>query len=233
MAPQRSAATLVTVASRRPLPKSKLGLEPWPPLPCAPGDSPFRIKGMPYRGLAVMVARAVPGGMDGFCNALDDARLAPFFRQTFLASGRYDVLPLVPLFATLARILKMPFEALVTEASAAQAKYDAKTVFKAMWSTTTVEGIAERIRRFGLQYFDFGEYEGTVPEPNRLVLVHPGVPEYLFPWYSPMHLSYTVTCARGAEPIEIVSATNEATPAGTVRGYPVVTSRTEIRWRAL
>src|SRR5262249_18435067 len=35
-----------------------------PPLPCAPGASPFRIKGLAYRGVMRAVAKLLPGGTD-------------------------------------------------------------------------------------------------------------------------------------------------------------------------
>ncbi len=115
---------------------AKIALFPPPPetpLPCDAGASPFHMKGMAYRGFIRLVEKSAPGGLPGFREALADARLRDFVAQPFLASARYDVLPMVPLFATLARLCGVPFGALVEEASAVQCRYDVKTVFKMMF----------------------------------------------------------------------------------------------------
>jgi hypothetical protein len=85
--------------------------EDCPALPRPAGTSPFQIKGIPYRGLAYLVSRTLPHGLDDLCEALDDAALREFVRQPFLASSRYDVLPIRPLMMTLARLLGRPSSA--------------------------------------------------------------------------------------------------------------------------
>jgi tRNA A-37 threonylcarbamoyl transferase component Bud32 len=199
-------------------------------LPCPPGASPFHIKGMAYRGLAFLVSKLVRGGLDAVCEALPDPRLSAFLRQPFLATARYDILPLLPIYTTLARLMGVPFDGLVRESSAAQCRYDVQTVFKTIWASSTVEGIAERITRFGAQYYDFGRLSGSLPEPNVMVIVHTGVPAYVHPWYEPMHVSYIEECMRllGAKDGRAVS--HHAVLDGTKDGFALVTARTELRW---
>ena len=202
------------------------------PLPCAPGASPFHIKGMSYRGLLRLIDKVVPGGLDAFCAAVSDPRLSAFVRQPFLASARYDILPFLPIFATLARIVDVPFERFVREAAAAQARYDAHTVFKAMWSNATVEKIAVRAGRFGAQYYDFGEFEGASPEPGVLLLRHAELPAYLYPWYGPMHVAYTEECLRMLGCVDVTSAPRGVVACGAREGFSLVSIETELRWRS-
>ena len=185
------------------------------PLPCPPGKSPFRIKGMPYRGLLHLVTKALPGGLDAFCASLEDERLRAFVRQPFLATARYDILPFLPLSLALARAFGLPFDDFVRRCAEGQSRYDARTVFKAMWANATIAGIADRISRFGAQYYDFGKFTGEVPEPNMLAIVHAGVPAYVYPWYAPMHVAYTEECARMLGATDLVSSTQDSpcTPA--------------------
>jgi serine/threonine protein kinase len=230
-----AAATQAETLSERPAPPPPLSAPPAqkvPPLPCAPGTSPFHIKGMAYRGFVYLVGKMVPGGLEAFCEALSDEALAGFVRQPFLASGRYDILPLYPLNAILARLLGVEFEALIRKTAAGQARYDAETVFKTMWSNATVENFADRISRFGTQYYDFGKYTGSVPEPHVIVASHEKVPEYVYPWYGPMQITYTEQCMRMLGAVDLKVRAHVWDPAGIQDGFPLINVRTELRWRS-
>jgi serine/threonine protein kinase len=202
------------------------------PLPCAPGESPFHIKGMPYRGLLYFVAKSLPGGVEAFTAALEDPRLRAFVGQTFLATVRYDVLPMLPLFTTLARLLDVQFNALVQGAAASKARYDARTVYQRILSGGSPSEIASRITRFGAQYYDFGKMAGENTGPKTFVLLHSGVPAYLSPWYAPMHVSYTAEVARlcGAEEVETSSC--DIVLDGSQGAFPLVRIRSAFRWHA-
>jgi serine/threonine protein kinase len=201
------------------------------PLPVAPGTSPFHIKGMSYRGLVTFAAKVLPGGLDALVAAFEDDRLGPFMRQPFLASARYDILPLVPIFAAAARVLGVPMDTLVRTTTAEQARYDARKVYKRIFDANDVAAVAERFARFNTQMYDFGRYESSVPEPGQLVIIHAEMPAYVRPWYGPMHEAYTRAAMEilGAKEITMLSATVE--PAGSKGAFPLVTFRTEYRWR--
>ncbi len=202
------------------------------PLPCPAGKSPFRIKGLAYRGFVHMVRRVVPGGLDAFCDALDDASLRPFLHQPFLASARFDVLPFVPLFATLARLTGGNFVDLVRSATAAQCRYDARTVYRAIFSTDSATDVPERISRFCAQYYDYGTYHATMTRPNRVVVVHGEIPEYAYAWQGPMHIAYTEECARIVGATGVMPLSHVVTPAGKKGNLPLVTMQTEFAWGA-
>jgi serine/threonine-protein kinase len=202
------------------------------PLPCPPGQSPFHIKGLPYRGFVHLVGKTVPGGLDAFAAALDDPRLATFVQQPFLASARYDVLPLLPLFMALARVIQTPFETLVRETATAQVRYDARTAYQRVLSGASPAAITEKIGRFGAQYYDFGTFTGTNPEPGVTVIVHAGVPAYLQPWYLPMHVQYTLEVARLCGGTDVRVLSSQTVPDGDKDGFPLVATTTALHWKA-
>jgi len=229
-----SGSTVAASGSRVRAPASAsaatLSSEKIAPLPCAPGTSPFHIKGNPYRGLVHFVERAIPGGMDRFCDALDDARLRDFVRQPFLASGRYDVLPFVPLSAALAKLVGVSFDQFVRTATTGQVRYDARTIFHLIFAGATMEDLPARFVRFGSQYYDYGEHRGWHEGPRRVVLLHAGIPKYLHRWFGPMQLAYAEETARivGAE--NVVGVTRPAVPAGERYRFELVDAATELTW---
>jgi serine/threonine protein kinase len=224
-----SGAHGVVKASRSVTPNPESGRPELRPLPCPAGSSPFRIKGLPYRGLVHFVERLLPGGLDRLCSELEDPTLREFIRQPFLATSRYDVLPFVPLSATLARLASQPFDAFVRAATEAQARYDARTVYKRLYDGATKQDAAQRIARFEAQYNDFGDFDAWFDGPNVLVLQRSRFPAYLSPWYRVMHPAYTVE-ATSIIGMPAKATEQAATPAGRRKGLDLVTCRCEVHW---
>jgi serine/threonine protein kinase len=220
------------VGSRAPTssPVSKIGGSFDSPLPCAPGASPFHIKGMPYKGLVRFVEKLVPGGLDAFCDALPDARLRDFLHQPFLATGRYDVFPFVPIFGALSRLLGTPSDDLVRVAAASQCRFDAKNVFKLMFSGKGPTAVADRYGRLNGQYYDFGEYRGTVAGPHKVVLEARDIPAYLAPWWLPMHVAYGEEAVRVIGAKEVESTVDVVAPVPKKGPFPLVRTRYELTW---
>ncbi len=202
----------------------------FPPLPCAPGASPFHIKGLAYRGLVLAASSLVPGGMEKFCWALGDARLAAFVGQPFLASGFYDLLPIYPLTATLAALMRVPFERFLREGASEQARYDAAHVFRRMFEGKGVEDIPDCVNRFEAQYYDFGRTEAKMPSPGLIVLQLHETPEYVSPWLTAMKAGYTEEVARivGAPRPHCTGGT--PVPGGARDGHPLASVWCELRW---
>jgi serine/threonine protein kinase len=201
-----------------------------PPLPCPAGASPFTIKGLPYRGFVYFASRALPGGLEELFDALDDEPLRGFLVQPFLASSRYDVLPLRPLASQLAQLLGKTFDELVSRGAALQARYDARTVFKHLFGGATLDNWHERVVRFGTQYYGFGQFTGEREGDSTVVLRHVGVPEYLAPWYAPMQRGYSGETPRILGAANVETETLPWVPGEDVHGFPTVTTATRIKW---
>ena len=200
------------------------------PLPCSPGDSPFRIKGIAYRGLLQLVEQRVSGGLPAFCAALDDRRLVEFVRQPFLAATRYDILPMLPLNAALASLLGRTLAQLSRQGALAQARFDARHVYSSMVKKASLADLSTRLPRFGVQYYDFGGYTGRDEAPGHVVLRRTGLPRYIVPWYAPMQAAYMEEIVRqlGARQAEATPRREE--PAGADRGFEICTLDTDVRF---
>jgi serine/threonine protein kinase len=201
------------------------------PLPCAPGASPFHMKGNPYRGVLYFATNKLAGGLDALCDAFEDRRIADFLRQPFLATALYDVLPLYPITAALARLSGQSLDAFVRHAAAAQARYDARTVYKSIFHGTEVNDIPLRISRFNSRYYDFGEFVGVVGTKNRFSIEHRAIPAYVLPWWSPMNEAYTAECARIRGANEVTSVATAPVPAGSRDRFDLASIRIDVEWK--
>lgn len=200
-------------------------------LPVRAGTSPFLIKGLGYRGLRVLIARKVAGGLEGFCALLGDPHLATFIRQTFLATGQYDVLPMLPLSETLADLFSTPFEQFVRDGNAAQARHDATGVYRALQSSSTEQDFASRIPRWINRHYEFGENELLESRPGRIVLRRGGQPQFLYPWYAPAQAGYLTAIAEmsGLEAPTVTFGTPK--PDGRQGRIVTCSFETEVRWQ--
>jgi hypothetical protein len=210
-----------------------------PPLPVPPGESPFQLKGNTYRGL-VHRARVLPRGIDTLCDRIEDKAVREFLRQPFLASGLYDLLPVLPICVAFADVLALPLDELVRTGTAAQASYDAKTIFRTVLEVRPIEEVPERLARLGSRFYDFG----TVSQPSRpllltgsrtakdqVSLVHAGVPSYVLPWYEPMIESYTAAVGEMMTGRSVESCVYEVTSRAKSGPFPVVTGALHVRFR--
>ncbi len=159
-------------------------------LPCDPGASPFHVKGTAYRGVLRLVEEHAPGGVEALAREVDDARLATFVRQPFLAASRYDLLPMMPLNLGVARLLGRTLEDLAEEQGANQAAFDIDRLYGRLFAAMTFDNLPLVLARFDAQYLDFGDCTGSLAEPGHLVLRRAGLPGYVLRWFAPMYAAY-------------------------------------------
>jgi serine/threonine protein kinase len=206
------------------------------PLPVPPGESPFQIKGNTYRGLAHR-AQVLPRGLDTLCDALSDPAVRAFIRQPFLASGRYDLLPVLPICVAFAERVGLPLDEFVRSGTVAQAVYDLKTIFRGVIEVRPVDEVAERLARLGARFYDFGTVSQSRPLPltgartakDTVSLVHAGVPAYVLPWYEPMIVAYTAKIAEALTG-QMPEARYEVASREKSGAFPVVTGAVHVRW---
>jgi serine/threonine protein kinase len=224
------------VASR---PGLRAVLKTAPPLPVPPGRSPFQIKGNTYRGV-VARAQALPRGLDGLCEKIADPEVRYFLRQPFLASGLYDLLPILPITVAFAEVLGIPLDELVRSGTTAQASYDARTIFRTVIEVRPIDEIPERLARIGARFYDSGAYSkenralplsGSRTGKNEVTLLHVGMPSYVLPWYEPMIAAYTTAIAEFVSGRSVEGTTFEVTARAKNGPFPVVTSTLRVRFR--
>ncbi len=219
---------VLSVETRAEIPGATSSLRATGLLPCAAGTGPFRIKGVFYKGFVARLASTI--GLDSFAERLTDEGLKVFIRQPFLATARYDIFPFVPLHGALARHLGVSMVELIRTATAAQVRYDSTHVYKTIFHSARPEDLADRVARFNGQIYDFGKFSGRLDGPKALVLDFEEVPAFVDPWFGPMHVAYAIEGMRVSGAVSVTVASHQMRDAGTQRGFPVVSYRTQITW---
>ncbi len=199
-------------------------------LPLAAGTSPFAIKGAGYCGVVRLVARKVRGGFVALARALDDAELLAFVRQPFHPARRYDVLPMLPINAAIARVMGKPLEILAAEQGIAQACHDIQYAYRRMFETTTLEALHKSVPRLADPYFDFGQCTADRVGAGHLVVRRRRVPEYVLPWFAPAQTSYLEEFVRWKGARVVRATLLPPASAGVQDGLTLVDLATEVRW---
>jgi hypothetical protein len=204
---------------------------PPPKLPFPAGTSTFYIKGIGYRGIARLVDHKVPGGFAALGRELGDPELVAFLRQPFLAASRYDVLPMLPINAGIARLLGKPLATLAAEQGVAQASHDVQYVSRRLFESITLETLHSYVPRLADPYFDFGECTAERVGPAHVVVHRRRLPEYVLPWFAPAQTAYLEEVLRwkGAQSVQVTLRPPLA--AASKRGLAIVDLDTELRWR--
>lgn len=201
------------------------------PLPFRPGEGPFRIKGVAYRGHLDYVAEHVPGGVEEMVRGFRDPALATFFEQKFLASTFYDVIPLVVAGYVCARQCRKSFSEFVRIRSRYQAQKDIGGIYRVLLKLVSPMHVIQRLPALQAQYLDFTK-DGTVEvvEPKRVVLRCTGLPAMLAGWYTTVNETYieVVLTAAGARNVLVRTAPHE--PDGKLEGVAAVKWRSEVVW---
>jgi serine/threonine-protein kinase len=202
-----------------------------PKLPCPPGTSTFYIKGLSYRGVVRFIESKLPGGFGALSEELGDPELVAFLRQPFLPTSRYDILPMLPINAGIARRLGKPLGALAAEQGMAQACHDVQYVYRRMFEAMTLDTIHSYVPRVGDQYFEFGEYTAEGLGPGHLLVHRRRLPEYVLPWFAPAHAAYLEEVVRWKGGGAVHATLRPPFAAATRRGLAMVDVDTEVRWR--
>lgn len=162
-------------------------------VPRPPGKSPFRVKGLAYKGLLHYAATRIDGGMAAVANSMRDPLLREYIVQPFLASTHYDFLPLVSASAAVAAMTNVPLETFAQSQGRAQAKYDAEHAYRAFIQGRSIEDFPARFRLIATRYYDFGEWEASSFSKGTLTFVEKGLPAWSIPWFSPLQSGYIST----------------------------------------
>jgi len=147
----------------------------------APGEGPFRIKGSAYTLHHRWVAEFLEGGLEAQQRRLGAWGDHPFFDEIYLASGMYDVLPLVALGYVCAELRQESLAAFVEMRARYQAEKDLQLFRKMMVKLASPTSVAKRFPSVLASFFDFGEATSEVREKGVSGRVS-GVPQILATW---------------------------------------------------
>lgn len=199
------------------------------PLPFAPGESPFRIKGTVIRGFLDWIARHSPGGIDGLLRAYRDPRLAPFMSQQFLASSFYDILPLVTSAHVAARLGGRSFGEFLRVRSRDQAERDLGGIYRLLLLWTSPANVVQRYAKIQQQYFSFGAARAEQVSHNHAILTREKIPEMLADWFAAVQPPFLEVALPGAGAKNLYTRA-ETIPDGTTLGLPAATVVLDVTW---
>lgn len=199
----------------------------------APGSSPFHAKGLVYGGAREFWERTVPGGCSAVRSAIaatGDAQLAGFLDQPFVASGLYDILPIIPLSAMAARLRGVPHAQHVRENAAWMAERDLRGVYRIILAVTSIEMVASRLGGLSMKYFDFGRAETSRVGDRVLESRRSGIPAQIAPWFIFAADGFVPVALKLAGAKSVRLRYSQPTPDGLLHGIPGVQIRFEIHW---
>jgi hypothetical protein len=219
--------------TRRRLGKSLPMMSAPSPRSFAPGTSPFHAKGLVYSGAKEYWERVVPGGAVAVHEAVastGDARLAKFIEGPFLAGGWYDVLPIVPLSATAARLCNIPHAQLVRENGAWLARRDLRGVYRVLLALSSVAVVASRLGNLSMRYFDFGRAETQRVGDHALESHRFGIPTPLSNWFIFAAEGFVPVALQLAGAKDVTIRHGHPHADGMVSGTPAVHIQFDIQW---
>ncbi len=187
--------------------------EDYEALPFPAGTSPFRIKGVAYRGHVEYATSFIPGGEQAVIDGFRDPALRAFFAQRFLAASWYDAFPMVSAWHLCAKLLRQNPTDFLKARTRHQALRDIQGVYRFILKLASAEAIALRAPRVVQQYFDFGTTEASVVSRGQVRALASGIPVFLAPWLRVV-----------AETFLIVALELAGVKSAQIRRMPVVPS---------
>ncbi|MGD0525363.1 MAG: hypothetical protein ABSE49_09480 [Polyangiaceae bacterium] len=203
--------------------------EDYEALPFPAGTSPFRIKGVAYRGHVDYAASFIRGGERAVIDSFQDPALRAFFDQPFLAASWYDAFPMVPAWHACAKLLDQNPTDFLKVRTRHQALRDIHGVYRFILKLSSAEAIAVRAPRVLQQYFDFGTTEASVVSPGLVRVVASGIPTFLVPWLRIVAETYLLVALEVAGAPSAQVRRIGVTPSGEGHGAPLATMGFEIR----
>ncbi len=193
-------------------------------IPFPPGESPFKIKGVAYRGHLEYVENHVPGGNAAVIELFGDERFDAFFNQPFLAASWYDVFPLAQAGIACGRICGTSFLGFVAQRTRSQVQSDIRGVYRWLAKLANSQSLAARIPRLIGQYASFAKAESKVEEDGRVTTITTGLPLPVVPWWNTVQLTYTTTAVELAGKARVIdSSILSVEPDGEqVEGVPTM-----------
>lgn len=201
-------------------------------LPFAPGESPFRAKGNVYKALFDSADMRVPGGRHAVLEDIrrEDATLAKFYEQPFLAASSYDVLPVIPYGMVGARIAGVSYPEFVRGGAAFTARRDMNGIYKVLLKLASPDAVVKRLPRILIQYFNFGKVEGRSTSPRSYEAIATAIPKPVLLWVANAAQGFipVVMSAAGARDVDVKLGPPE--PDRREHGIMLYRASFEVHW---
>jgi hypothetical protein len=194
-----------------------------------PGQSPFRIKGVAWRDTVARHAE-LAGGCERVAAELPTDAHRRFYQQPFLASGWYDVLPMLFVDAAAARVSGLDYGESLRQGTRRQATRVLSGIYKGFVRMMVPSAVAWALPRLASSYYDFGKVEtervGAQQVRGRVL----GIPQVLAGWYALTSLEYVLVALELCGCVRPALDWSAPTGHATRDGYAMTELAFDIRW---
>jgi hypothetical protein len=201
------------------------------PLPFRPGESPFKIKGVAYRGHLEYVSEFVDGGVDEMLRGFRDPALVEFFQQKFLPSTFYDIIPLIVAGYVCARQTRKSFSEFVRIRSRYQAERDVGGVYRVLIKLVSPMHVIERLSALQSQYLSFAEGGVEVLGDKHVLFTRPKLPHLLAHWTGNVLEAYVDVLLTRAGARNVLARPLPLLADGQVHGVAAVKWQCDVTWQ--
>jgi hypothetical protein len=195
----------------------------------APGDSPFRIKGVAWRDTLAR-HQELPGGCEAVARQLPNDSLRGFYAQSFLASGWYDVLPMMFVDAAAARVAGLDYGESLRSGTRRQANRVLSGVYRTFMRMMVPSAVAWSLPRLAASYYDFGAVETERVDAQHVRGTVRGVPRVLAAWYATSSLEFVLVALELSGCVRPTLDWAAPHGGGTRDGYVLTDLTFDIRW---
>jgi hypothetical protein len=195
------------------------------------GDvAPFQAIGMIYLGVREFCARRVPGGDDAISQRLP-ADVQRFWRQLFLANGKYDALPLLAITRAAAELAGMEQPDLVRENARFIAHRDIHGVYRLLLKIASPRQVALRMAKVSMRYFFFGAAESEPIGESAVLARQTGVPTVFADFLTWAAEGFATVALETAGASGVSVQRQAQVPDGEVGGIETSTITWHMQWK--
>jgi hypothetical protein len=198
-------------------------------LPFAPGESPFRAKGLVILDALGYFDGQVPGGLPALYEALPGP-VRDYYARGFLPSAMYDILPSLVVGRTAARLTGCRHLDLVRDSAARMARRHVETLFKRQLKVPCPQTVVLGLPGASMRYFDFDVAHARMLEPRRAETMHTGIPRLLADTFCASSLAYAPYVLEQAGAREPVVTVDAVARDGEKYGVETVSIRFLVSW---
>jgi len=200
------------------------------PLPVAPGESPFHMRGV-YFDRVVSRVKDECGGFAPLLQAIDDERVRAFVQQKFQWNGWYDVLPIMPIYGAVAHLRGQDFETCVREGTRRGAIEAIPRLFRVALRLTGASALAGRLAQMVIYSSDFTRLGIQSVTDTSAVATGSGIPLYVAPHIANLSLGYFRAALELRGNADVDGRYTTVTKDGERDGFETVTIAYEFSWR--
>ena len=191
--------------------------------------SVFCVKGTMWLGIRAYVEERVPGGLEQV-NAELSPPLQAFFSQMFLATGWFDLFPMLGVTRAISIVRRQPHMEQARQLAVWHGEHDLKHIYKAILKQSTPLAVCKRFPIIFSQLYNFGRIELVREEEGAVAACAHGMPEQLAAWWMQATEGYLQPILQASGGRNVKLTWQPTQPDGERAGVPLVRVPSVTSW---